>query len=171
MESRRWQDAREVRDSEEQEELTGMPKTDLSPWLTSPLDMVEDVQETRKRGDGKKCQEKEDTRDGKGRKRREERRGGRGQKNTAVRSTETHRQSGSATAVFAGIARSPLPSSPDRKSLRANDQITYRRALEGERQFIVSFWLVSSIQIYSLFLSFPLFPSLSPAPEHSGPAL
>lgn len=37
--------------------LTGMPKTDLSPWLTSPLDMMKVVQEIdattkKKRGDG-----------------------------------------------------------------------------------------------------------------------
>lgn len=60
--------------------LTGMPNADLSPWLTSPLDMVEDVQENAEREEMGKCQEEEDTEDGKGRKRREERRGGRGQK-------------------------------------------------------------------------------------------
>lgn len=93
--SRRWTMA----SSAGRRPLTGMPKTDLSPWLTSPLDMMKVVQEidatTEKREEMEKCQEGTP---GMRRKRRK-RRGGRGQQKILAvrgwkRKQETNTQSG-----------------------------------------------------------------------------
>lgn len=77
--------------------LTGMPRIDLSAWLTSPEPIVNVVQRKRdakkKRGDG--CQEERDTRDEKEEK--EEKAGrGSGKKKYCTRDPATSAQSGRA---------------------------------------------------------------------------
>lgn len=140
--------------------LTGMPKTDLSAWLTSPLAIVKVVQKRdattrRKRGDGEVSRRtpgmKREKREK--RKKRKEEKGRKGEKKNTAR-WETSAQSGGAVHGIYGNDRVLFPAHAE---FSRAEKICIRISLQYLRS-IFYFVLYRSIDISILIYS-PLFNS------------
>lgn len=149
--------------------LTGMPKTDFSAWLTSPLAIVkvgarDRCNNERKRGDGEVSRRTPEM----GRKKKEKRRrGGRGKKKILLvrgnkRPQETNAQSGRAGRVFTEMTAYRLVSCrelPTPKNSAFGQISISRTALWNYAAILEPFELLLSAYTSSIFCPLVLSPA------------